>query len=42
MRLTTIKDDLAIARDWRSPVIMLSELMRIDTGGEREVSTAFR
>jgi hypothetical protein len=31
MRLTTIKDDLAIARDWRSPVSVLSEPMRIDT-----------
>jgi hypothetical protein len=35
MRLTTIKDDLVIARDWRSPVSVLSELlsepMRIDT-----------
>jgi hypothetical protein len=32
MRSSTIKDDLAIARDWRSPVVIsvLSKPMRID------------
>ena len=42
MRRTTIKDDLAIARDWRSPVSVLSEPMRIDAHCARNALMASR